>query len=473
VGTWIAWSAILLMVALLVALQNIDAGDGSTEGDDDRIGLMLMEMQSRYMVGIARLLNDPAKVYVQAAVLKTGTVAQRQRFVVLAAELAGPEEAGRLVEELDIEIRTTRTMVRSEFQLSDGEEETQSVLRALYSPDDEEIGRIADLSPAQRLTLIDQLGWFGELALAAPDAHDPQAREEALAPASRVALALLIGVGMLMLGGAAGLVGLIVILVLVASGKVRSGLGPSLGYHGVYAETFAIWLALFFVLQLGGQWIAGEGARMNLTISGAGFLLSLTALAWPRLRGVAWRDVRRDVGLTLGRDRSLEPLYGAAGYLMALPPLAVGALMSLVLIMFQGALAKPGEPFSPAGGPAHPIVMELAGPGWTSKLMVLVLAAGIAPLVEETMFRGVLYRHLREASARFGIVLSILVSGTVSGFIFAAIHPQGWVAIPALMALAWMFALMREWRGTLLPSMAMHGISNGVVMFLLLSLLGG
>ena len=88
------------------------------------------------------------------------------------------------------------------------------------------------------------------------------------------------------------------------------------------------------------------------------------------------------------------------------------------------------------------------------------------------MFRGVLYRHLRSATGHLGTGLSILVSGTLNGFLFAAIHPQGWVAIPALMSLAWAFILVREWRGTLVPSMVVHGISNGLLMLGLIAILG-
>jgi membrane protease YdiL (CAAX protease family) len=64
------------------------------------------------------------------------------------------------------------------------------------------------------------------------------------------------------------------------------------------------------------------------------------------------------------------------------------------------------------------------------------------------------------------------MSVVLVSFIFAAIHPQGWVAIPALMGIAVGMNLMREWRGSLLPSMLVHGISNGIVtsvLFLLLS----
>ena len=96
-------------------------------------------------------------------------------------------------------------------------------------------------------------------------------------------------------------------------------------------------------------------------------------------------------------------------------------------------------------------------------IQILLLAGVVAPIVEETMFRGVLYRHLREASMRFGKALSVLVSGAVVSFVFAVIHPQGIFAVPVLMALAFGFSLIREWRGTLLPCMVAHGLNNGLV----------
>jgi membrane protease YdiL (CAAX protease family) len=55
-------------------------------------------------------------------------------------------------------------------------------------------------------------------------------------------------------------------------------------------------------------------------------------------------------------------------------------------------------------------------------------------------------------------------STVLTAFIFALIHPQGWVAIPALMGLAIGFTLAREWRGTLIPCLVMHGVSNGIVL---------
>jgi membrane protease YdiL (CAAX protease family) len=83
----------------------------------------------------------------------------------------------------------------------------------------------------------------------------------------------------------------------------------------------------------------------------------------------------------------------------------------------------------------------------------------------------VLYRHLRGATAGAGRTASIVLSGLVSAFIFAVIHPQGWVAIPALMSLALAFVILREWRGTLIPCMIVHGISNFLVMSMVILVL--
>ncbi|HEV3025798.1 MAG TPA: CPBP family intramembrane glutamic endopeptidase, partial [Pirellulales bacterium] len=89
---------------------------------------------------------------------------------------------------------------------------------------------------------------------------------------------------------------------------------------------------------------------------------------------------------------------------------------------------------------------------WWGRVQVLFVASVAAPIVEETMFRGVLHRHLRDATSLLGYAASALASATVASFVFAAIHPQGWLAVPALMALAFAFTLTREWRGTLVPS---------------------
>jgi hypothetical protein len=105
----------------------------------------------------------------------------------------------------------------------------------------------------------------------------------------------------------------------------------------------------------------------------------------------------------------------------------------------------------------------MARPDWWLRIQILLAVSVVAPIVEETMFRGVLYRHLRAATGELGIALSVLVSAGLASFIFAVIHPQGLIAVPALMALAFGFTLAREWRGSLVPSMVAHGLNNGLL----------
>ena len=89
------------------------------------------------------------------------------------------------------------------------------------------------------------------------------------------------------------------------------------------------------------------------------------------------------------------------------------------------------------------------------------------PIVEETMFRGVLYRHLRRSRPRrWPFFLSFLASAFVVSFVFAIIHPQGIVAVPLLMSLALGFCMMREWRCSLLSCMIAHGLNNALVISL-------
>mgnify|MGYP002725963903 CR=1 FL=1 len=134
-----------------------------------------------------------------------------------------------------------------------------------------------------------------------------------------------------------------------------------------------------------------------------------------------------------------------------------------LLMMVLSTIGQPVDEFSAGAAPSHPIVEWISEAGWIGVVQIFVMAAVIAPIVEEIMFRGVLYRHLRDATGRRRLVISVLFSGGISSFVFAAIHPQGIFGIPVLMSLAIGFCLAREWRGSLIAPMTMHAINNGLV----------
>jgi len=105
----------------------------------------------------------------------------------------------------------------------------------------------------------------------------------------------------------------------------------------------------------------------------------------------------------------------------------------------------------------NPQAQEIAG-GVTRSVPntvgLLLLVAVLAPLVEETVFRGVLYQWLRKS-------LPVWAAAGLSAAIFAAAH-----AIPTIFP--WLFvtglalALVFEYCGTLYCSMLLHAIINGV-----------
>jgi membrane protease YdiL (CAAX protease family) len=458
-----AWCVILVVVVTVVLWQRWRTEQAAAMGRDSRLRSNVLELQGRYLVGAKAITGQRQgkALYEQAKAYDRGPFRQRLRFAVLAGELAGPREALARLKELGPP--PLRDREQEEKTAAKDERLRQDLLRLYeqYASDHFDSGKI--LSDEEREELRSALGWFGELALAPPEAPDKAARQQVVAPARQVATGLLAGV----LGGLGlallGFIGLIVLVILLANGWVRRGFVTGSPYGAVYAETFALWLVLF----VGLLWIntlLPRGPSPLFRGSVLALLSLFVALAWPVWRGVPWREVRQDVGLYAERPFR-EVLSGLATYVMALPLLAAGfGVMALILF----ALRKGGG--FEDGAPAHPLV-GLVTRDWWVRFQIVFAAAVEAPLVEETMFRGVFYRHLREATLGWRVALSVLVSGLVSGFVFAVVHPQGLIAVPLLMGLAMGFALGREWRGSLVSSVIAHGLHNGLLtLFFLVAL---
>jgi len=468
---WIAWIVIIAIGAAHILHSSLSVPEVEA-GTDDPVGDMLIRIQGRYLIGAGQIQPGSGGLLLsQASQFDVGTLGQRLRFTVLAGELAGPAEGRQALERL---IDLVAEQEASGFEPSAPDLEVMRILGVLFPPVDADDPSIADavasLTGMERDLLVERLGWYGDLAVVPLDAGDDTARDAALAPALRTFAIILVVFSLAVLAGLGGLAGLIVMLVLAFLGRLAGGVKRSGAHHGIYAETFAVWFLLFFALQFTVGMIPGLSAEGGLLAILFAFFGSLLALAWPVARGIEWRQVRRDIGWTTGRAPWLEPFTGLACYAMTLPILAIGVTITFVFMLIDGAFAPPPEVFQPQGGPVHPIIGELAGGNITMLVLILILAAVAAPIVEETMFRGVLYRHLRDGTTRLGPVLSIIASTLINTFVFAAIHPQGWIAVPALMSLAIGFTLAREWRGTVIPSMVMHGFSNGFVLCLLATL---
>lgn len=89
------------------------------------------------------------------------------------------------------------------------------------------------------------------------------------------------------------------------------------------------------------------------------------------------------------------------------------------------------------------------------QVFLIVFAAAFA---EELCFRGMLFGGLRE---RFPKVVAALMAGTVFGLLHAF---TGITAVPPLIALGFIFCLLYEKTGSIVPGMLLHMLNNSVAL---------
>ena len=111
------------------------------------------------------------------------------------------------------------------------------------------------------------------------------------------------------------------------------------------------------------------------------------------------------------------------------------------------------------GGPStKQSIVELFNESQTieQRILIIILAVAIAPIVEEFIFRFFLYGVVRRYLGRFaGLV--------VNSALFAAVHAHIPSAAP-LFILGSCFTLAYEWSGSVLVSMTMHALFNSLTL---------
>ena len=88
-----------------------------------------------------------------------------------------------------------------------------------------------------------------------------------------------------------------------------------------------------------------------------------------------------------------------------------------------------------------------------------------APVAEELLFRGLLFRSLRDAFiAKVGTRGGVILGAVISGVIFGGIHVGGGQDkyLPVLMTLGILLALAYQWSGTLYVPVVLHSINNAL-----------
>ncbi len=324
----------------------------------------------------------------------------------------------------------------------------------------------AAVSAADETLLVQRYGFFGELALAWPRAEEASAEViDRLGGLLAVFAGATVGGGLLL---ALGLLLLLMALVLLAMGKFeRRFVPPAIG-GSVYLEAAAVFVAGFLLLKgvlVGVAFLPLDATGQTLVALGLQWLL-LLAVLWPLVRGERLDGWMRATGLHRGDGFIKEVFLGVVGWIAAVPVfMAAGLLTAGLVALWQ--LIAPGD------GEARPLpdtaLLDVIASGdvWLTAA-VFTLATIWAPLAEELIFRGCLYRHLRSR-------LNVPISSVLIAVMFGFMHGYGVLFVPPVIALGLCFALMREWRGSLIAAITAHLAHNATLvtlMIVIMQLLG-
>jgi membrane protease YdiL (CAAX protease family) len=305
--------------------------------------------------------------------------------------------------------------------------------------------RTQHFDAAQLDQLKSRYGWYGQLAASQIDSSDTADRDAAQSAAR---LTVITVIAAFILTGAALLAGIVLLVFFIVArseGKMPPLFAPAdPRTSDVLAEGFAVYLCLMAALSIAGPYLPRHHPLLSLLL----IVPVGGALIWLRIRGLWGQRLMDAVGWNAGGGFVREMGAGIAGYITGLPIVALGFAFFFFLARFSSVHAT------------HPIEYEITEGGWV-RVIVLLLACVFAPITEELMFRGMFLRHL---TARWHLILSAIVVS----ILFAAIHPQGWTAIPVLGAIGFVLAMIRIQRNSLVASMTAHALNNGFMLMILI-----
>jgi hypothetical protein len=137
-----------------------------------------------------------------------------------------------------------------------------------------------------------------------------------------------------------------------------------------------------------------------------------------------------------------------------------GALLLLAAYPLISAADGLVRVFSDEGSSKQNIVELFNGSRTINqRVMIIILAVGIAPIAEEFVFRFFLYGVLRRYIGRFGGMI-------FTSLLFAVVHAH-LPSLAPLFVLAVCFTIAYDWSGSILVSMTMHSLFNSLSLIFL------
>ena len=247
-----------------------------------------------------------------------------------------------------------------------------------------------------------------------PTPSDPTALETAPPAASLVPEDLRIPWGwldlllfVLVAFAATIVIGAVVLIGFLAFGVKLSELRASASKEGLFAVVNQVVLFLALIGYLAAQ------------------------IRW-RFRAPFWRTI----GWRPLESRSIHPALSYFGYL------AGGFLLAATV-----------QIVSVAAGTKTKLPIERLFEDRLTALLILLMAVLLAPLVEETIFRGFIYPVI---ARRFGRGVGIVATGTLFGLLHASQLWGGWTQIALLVFVGIVLTYARAVKGTVVASYLLH-----------------
>lgn len=393
------------------------------------------------------------------------TAEERFRAAIAVGEVEG---APRSIDEL----------LRLKAFLDDATSKEINKHRLARPKDNERDELLADIRIAQRVyenggasltgdevaRLQDRHGWFGKLLTTTGLPDSDPARANMLSGGIET-------FGLLVLGGLgaislilAGLAMFIVALVRGLGGKLKPRFMPPAPGGSVYLETAALFFAGFIALKFITPIVSSKlnlEPQKEIFFALAAQWAILPVIFWPVARGVPLRDHLQMLGLHRGEGVMKEIISGILGYLAGVPIMLLALVFSLVVALAKSA-AQVAEGDGTPPSPENPVV-KLVMLGGPTLFMLYILATIWAPLVEECVFRGSFFRHLRA-------FMPLVPSAIISAIVFGLGHGYEWMMLGPVIAIGFNFAMIREWRGSLIGPITAHALHNGTLLAFVITL---
>lgn len=323
-------------------------------------------------------------------------------------------------------------------------------LKLIYS------GKESEIPDEDEARLIDRQGWWGRVASSYGKGDKDPMRLDTLDGGGKLIAGLFV-FGPLILGSIlAGFVLAIVMLVMISQGKIRRKFVAPIPGGSVYLETLAVFILGFVSLAL----VKYISSSMQAALIAQWMLVPI--IFWPLLRGVPWGSFRRSMGFTSGGGVFKEIGCGIFAYLAGLPLFLFATLVALLLLMLQSLVMYGPDAHAPA--PDNKVLDLITKADTGTLVLFFCLATFWAPLVEESVFRGAFFRHLRSR-------VPMAIAGIGSAVVFGAMHGYPIPLLLPVMTLGFNFALMREWRGSLIAPMTAHMLHNGTLVGMMVTVM--